>query len=107
LVDTVGHSRHSALDWEAVTVFNKDEHPRHTSIEVLAKLKGVARPDGSVTAGNASGVSCCHPRVGIDLRQTPLHPGPDHKGHDRADDQGQRGRTQVRMGPVRHEVRTA
>jgi acetyl-CoA C-acetyltransferase len=34
-----------------------DEHPRETSIEALAKLKGVVRPDGSVTAGNASGVN--------------------------------------------------
>ncbi len=38
-------------------VVNKDEHPRETSIEALAKLKGVVRPDGSVTAGNASGVN--------------------------------------------------
>ncbi|WP_077033915.1 3-oxoadipyl-CoA thiolase [Pelomonas sp. KK5] len=35
----------------------KDEHPRETSLEALAKLKGVVRPDGSVTAGNASGVN--------------------------------------------------
>jgi len=35
----------------------KDEHPRQTSIEALAKLKGVVREDGSVTAGNASGVN--------------------------------------------------
>ena len=35
----------------------KDEHPRETSLETLAKLKGVVRPDGSVTAGNASGVN--------------------------------------------------
>ena len=34
-----------------------DEHPRATSVEALAKLKGVVRPDGSVTAGNASGVN--------------------------------------------------
>ncbi|WP_457322725.1 3-oxoadipyl-CoA thiolase [Roseateles sp. P5_E11] len=34
-----------------------DEHPRETSIEALAKLKGVVKPDGSVTAGNASGVN--------------------------------------------------
>jgi len=34
-----------------------DEHPRATSLESLAKLKGVVRPDGSVTAGNASGVN--------------------------------------------------
>lgn len=35
----------------------QDEHPRATSLEILAKLKGVVRPDGSVTAGNASGVN--------------------------------------------------
>jgi acetyl-CoA acyltransferase len=34
-----------------------DEHPRETSLEALAKLKGIVRPDGSVTAGNASGVN--------------------------------------------------
>jgi len=38
-------------------VFKQDEHPRATTIESLAKLKGVVRPDGSVTAGNASGVN--------------------------------------------------
>jgi len=38
-------------------VVSKDEHPRQTSIEALAKLKGVVRPDGTVTAGNASGVN--------------------------------------------------
>ncbi|HEX4501811.1 MAG TPA: 3-oxoadipyl-CoA thiolase [Scandinavium sp.] len=37
--------------------FTQDEHPRSTSIETLAKLKGVVRADGSVTAGNASGVN--------------------------------------------------
>jgi 3-oxoadipyl-CoA thiolase len=36
---------------------SKDEHPRETSLEALAKLKGIVRPDGSVTAGNASGVN--------------------------------------------------
>ena len=41
---------------DAVTV-SKDEHPRETSLEALAKLKGVVRPDGTVTAGNASGVN--------------------------------------------------
>ncbi len=41
---------------EPVTVLH-DEHPRATSVEALAKLKGVVRPDGSVTAGNASGVN--------------------------------------------------
>ena len=38
-------------------VVNKDEHPRETSLEALAKLKGVVKPDGTVTAGNASGVN--------------------------------------------------
>ena len=38
-------------------VVSKDEHPRDTSLEVLAKLKGIVRPDGTVTAGNASGVN--------------------------------------------------
>jgi len=39
-------------------VFDTDEHPRpDVSIEGLAKLKGVVSPDGSVTAGNASGVN--------------------------------------------------
>jgi len=38
-------------------VVAKDEHPRETTLEALAKLKGVVRPDGSVTAGNASGVN--------------------------------------------------
>ncbi len=38
-------------------VVKLDEHPRDTSMESLAKLKGVVRPDGSVTAGNASGVN--------------------------------------------------
>jgi len=37
--------------------FEQDEHPRLSSIETLAKLKGVVRPDGSVTAANASGVN--------------------------------------------------
>jgi 3-oxoadipyl-CoA thiolase len=38
-------------------VVSLDEHPRATTLESLAKLKGVVRPDGSVTAGNASGVN--------------------------------------------------
>ncbi len=36
---------------------HRDEHPRDTTLEALARLKGVVRPDGSVTAGNASGVN--------------------------------------------------
>ena len=35
----------------------RDEHPRQTSLEALAKLKGVVREGGSVSAGNASGVN--------------------------------------------------
>ena len=38
-------------------IVDKDEHPRETSLDILAKLKGVVRPDGTVTAGNASGVN--------------------------------------------------
>ncbi len=39
------------------TVVSRDEHPRETTLESLAGLKGVVRPDGTVTAGNASGVN--------------------------------------------------
>ena len=38
-------------------IVGRDEHPRETNLEALAKLKGVVRPDGTVTAGNASGVN--------------------------------------------------
>jgi len=38
-------------------VFARDEHPRETSLEALARLKGVVHAEGSVTAGNASGVN--------------------------------------------------
>jgi 3-oxoadipyl-CoA thiolase len=39
-------------------IVDTDEHPRpDTTVEMLAKLKGVVKPDGSVTAGNASGVN--------------------------------------------------
>jgi len=38
-------------------VVDTDEHPRETSLDKLAALKGVVRPDGCVTAGNASGVN--------------------------------------------------
>ena len=38
-------------------VVSRDEHPRQTSLEALAKLKPIVRPDGTVTAGNASGVN--------------------------------------------------
>jgi 3-oxoadipyl-CoA thiolase len=39
------------------TVVEADEHPRETTLEALARLKPVVRPDGSITAGNASGVN--------------------------------------------------
>jgi acetyl-CoA acyltransferase len=57
---------HLALEITPVTIPSKkgdpvvvsqDEHPRETSLEALARLKGVVRPDGTVTAGNASGVN--------------------------------------------------
>jgi len=38
-------------------VVDTDEHPRNTSLEKLAKLKPVVSPEGTVTAGNASGVN--------------------------------------------------
>ncbi|MCM5571534.1 3-oxoadipyl-CoA thiolase [Burkholderiaceae bacterium FT117] len=38
-------------------VVNRDEHPRETTIEALGKLKPIVRPDGTITAGNASGVN--------------------------------------------------
>jgi len=38
-------------------IVTKDEHPRDTSLEALGRLKGVVRPEGTVTAGNASGVN--------------------------------------------------
>ena len=41
----------------ATVMVEKDEHPRETSAAELAKLRPITRPDGSVTAGNASGVN--------------------------------------------------
>jgi 3-oxoadipyl-CoA thiolase len=42
----------------SVTVVDRDEHPRpDATLEALAKLKGVVKPEGTVTAGNASGVN--------------------------------------------------
>ena len=38
-------------------VVSQDEHPRATTLEALSQLKGVVHPNGSVTAGNASGVN--------------------------------------------------
>ncbi len=38
-------------------IVDTDEHPRATSLDALAKLKAIVKPDGTVTAGNASGVN--------------------------------------------------
>ncbi len=38
-------------------VIDRDEHPRPTGLEALARLKPIVRSDGTVTAGNASGVN--------------------------------------------------
>jgi acetyl-CoA acyltransferase len=38
-------------------VVSQDEHPRATTLETLTKLKGVVTPEGTVTAGNASGIN--------------------------------------------------
>nr|WP_201721617.1 3-oxoadipyl-CoA thiolase [Caulobacter sp. B11] len=38
-------------------VVSRDEHPRTTTIEALSALKPIVRPDGTITAGNASGVN--------------------------------------------------
>ena len=46
----------AAKKGDAVVV-DKDEHPRETSMEALGILKGVVKPDGTVTPGNASGVN--------------------------------------------------
>jgi acetyl-CoA C-acetyltransferase len=40
-----------------VKLFDTDEHPRETSMETLAQLPPVFKPGGSVTAGNASGIT--------------------------------------------------
>ncbi len=38
-------------------IVDRDEHPRETTLEALAKLRPVVRPNGTVTAGNASGIN--------------------------------------------------
>ncbi|MBB5236152.1 acetyl-CoA C-acetyltransferase [Deinococcus budaensis] len=42
---------------KGVTLFEKDEYPRATTLEALAKLKPAFKKDGTVTAGNASGIN--------------------------------------------------
>jgi 3-oxoadipyl-CoA thiolase len=55
---TIAQKKKSASGGEGdALVVDQDEHPRQTSLEALAKLKPIVRPDGSVTAGNASGVN--------------------------------------------------
>jgi acetyl-CoA C-acetyltransferase len=39
------------------TIFEQDEHPRHVTIEALGKLKPAFLKEGTVTAGNASGIN--------------------------------------------------
>jgi acetyl-CoA acyltransferase len=53
---TIPQSRRAAGAGDFITV-SKDEHPRATTMEALARLKPVVRPDGTVTAGNASGIN--------------------------------------------------
>lgn len=38
-------------------VVDTDEHPREATLEALARLRPIVRPDGTITAGNASGVN--------------------------------------------------
>lgn len=38
-------------------LFDKDEHPRETTLEKLANLKPLVKPEGTVTAGNSSGIN--------------------------------------------------
>ena len=38
-------------------IVDQDEHPRETTLDALGKLKGVVKPEGTVTAGNASGIN--------------------------------------------------
>ena len=42
---------------KGATSVTQDEHPRETTLDALAKLKGVVKPEGTVTAGNASGIN--------------------------------------------------
>lgn len=57
-----GHFRDEIVPFEiksrkGVVAFETDEHPKDTSLEKLAALKPVFQKDGSVTAGNASGIN--------------------------------------------------
>ena len=57
LAEEIVAGRRSRRRRATPVVVAQDEHPRATTLEALAKLKGVVRPDGTVTAGNASGVN--------------------------------------------------
>jgi len=46
-----------SIDLEKGKVFSQDEYPRKTTLEELSKLKPVFKKDGTVTAGNASGIN--------------------------------------------------
>lgn len=57
-----GHFRDQIVPVEiktrkGVVSFDTDEHPKETSLDKLAGLRPVFRKDGSVTAGNASGIN--------------------------------------------------
>ncbi|MDF3853828.1 beta-ketothiolase BktB [Paracoccus pantotrophus] len=57
-----GHFRDQIVPVElqsrrGVELFDRDEHPKETSLAALEQLKPVFRKDGSVTAGNASGIN--------------------------------------------------
>ena len=60
-----GYFKEQILPFEVVghketVVFDTDEHPReNTSVQNLAKLRPVFQKDGTVTAGNASGINDC------------------------------------------------
>ncbi len=48
---TVAHAKGGPI------IVTRDEHPRATSLEALAKLKAIVRADGTITAGNAAGIN--------------------------------------------------
>ncbi len=62
----------------AALVVTKDEHPRETTPESLARLKGVVTPEGTVTAGNASGINdgACALLVASDVAAREHHLAP-------------------------------
>jgi hypothetical protein len=57
LIPVTIHGKPSRSGGGESRVFDTDEQPRETSMEALAKLKGVVTPDGSVSAGNASSLN--------------------------------------------------